>query len=77
MGHRYFSHVMIAYFVGLLGAFLANLFGITINGVKGQPALLYIVPAILITFVVEARFRGQLDMFWTTPLTEIDTESES
>ena len=69
--HTYFLTVSLFYFIGLLGAFLANLFGLTVNGVQGQPALLYIIPAIVFSFQILACARGDLKLFWSNSLEAI------
>ena len=51
-------------------AFVANVMGWTINGVQGQPALLYLVPCTLIPFTVSALVRGgtsELMDLWNGP----------
>lgn len=42
--YPYWTVGVVGYVVGLLLAFLANTLGFTIFDVKGQPALLYLVP---------------------------------
>lgn len=73
--HAYYLPVCVAYFVSLAGAFVVNVLGIRINGVAGQPALLYIVPGIVGMFVVLAKCRGELSLFWKHPLGEIDARA--
>jgi hypothetical protein len=55
-----------AYAIGLMLAFLANVFEWTINGVQGQPALMYIVPATLSCFIGLAAARGDLRAIWSS-----------
>jgi hypothetical protein len=55
----YFTPVMFAYMVGLVGAFVAN----DITGL-GQPALLYIVPATLGAVILTGLQRGELGRLW-------------
>ena len=49
--HSYYIPLVIAYSLGLFMTFVANIRGWTVNGVKGQPALLYLVPFTLGCFV--------------------------
>ncbi|GLI59228.1 hypothetical protein VaNZ11_001072 [Volvox africanus] len=56
----YFTPVMFAYVLGLVGAFIAN----DITGL-GQPALLYIVPATLGAVVLVGVQRGELRRLWS------------
>uniref|UniRef100_A0A7S3LP66 PA domain-containing protein n=1 Tax=Aplanochytrium stocchinoi TaxID=215587 RepID=A0A7S3LP66_9STRA len=70
--HRYFFPVCIAYFLGLLVTFFANIFQWTINGVRGQPALLYLVPFTLTTFILLAKRNGELHLFWKHSLDELN-----
>ncbi|GIL46276.1 hypothetical protein Vafri_3295 [Volvox africanus] len=56
----YFTPVMFAYVLGLVGAFIAN----DITGL-GQPALLYIVPATLGAVVLVGVQRGELGRLWS------------
>ena len=53
-GVGYFPLLCIGYCVGLSLAFLANAMHWTINGVQGQPALLYLVPCTLIPITIQA-----------------------
>jgi signal peptide peptidase-like 2B len=52
------------YSVALCLANLANLYELTIAGVKGQPALLWINPLLIIPTILIAKSRGQLGEFW-------------
>merc|ERR1712146_522315 len=52
------------YSVALCLANLANLYELTIAGVKGQPALLWIDPLLIIPTILIAKSRGQLNEFW-------------
>ncbi|GIL71574.1 hypothetical protein Vretifemale_2115, partial [Volvox reticuliferus] len=56
----YFTPVLFAYVLGLVGAFIAN----DITGL-GQPALLYIVPATLGAVVLVGLQRGELGRLWS------------
>jgi len=60
----YFPVLCFGYLIGLIFAFLANMYEVTINGVKGQPALLYLVPCTLGPAVLLAWHRGELKMLW-------------
>lgn len=60
----YFVLTVVGYAVGLMLALMANYLGITINGVRGQPALLYLVPCTLGLVVVVAACRGDLGDMW-------------
>jgi hypothetical protein len=60
----YFALLSVGYAVGLCCAFLANAFGLTIAGVRGQPALLYLVPCTLLPLVIAAVCRGDLCTMW-------------
>ncbi|GLC34018.1 hypothetical protein PLESTM_000144600 [Pleodorina starrii] len=57
---KYFTPVMFAYVLGLVGAFVAN----DVTGL-GQPALLYIVPATLGAVVLTGVQRGELGRLWS------------
>jgi len=61
----YFAVVSVGYAVGLMLALLANLFGLTFNGVRGQPALLYLVPCTLLPVIGAAFRRGELARMWS------------
>jgi len=65
-GSPYFPFLIIGYAVGLLLAFGANYFEITINGVHGQPALLYLVPCTLGLHLVLSWKKGELSEQWGT-----------
>ena len=43
---------------------LANLYELTIAGVKGQPALMWIDPLLIIPTILIAKSRGQFHEFW-------------
>ena len=70
----YFVITGIGYAVGLLLAFLANIFRISINGVRGQPALLYLVPSTLGPLVVVAMRRRELGKLWRGPFKDKESE---
>jgi signal peptide peptidase-like protein 2B len=55
------------YKFGLFLAFLANTVGFTIFDVKGQPALLYLVPCTLGPMALYALIRGELGYLWDGP----------
>ena len=63
-GSPYFGWLMLGYGVGLSLAFVANVLRITINGVQGQPALLYLVPCTLIPLLVLGHFQGDFGKLW-------------
>jgi signal peptide peptidase-like 2B len=65
-GSPYFPFLIIGYAVGLLLAFGANYFEITINGVHGQPALLYLVPCTLGLHLVLSWKKSELSEQWGT-----------
>jgi hypothetical protein len=60
----YFALLSTGYAAGLSLAFVANALGWTIAGVRGQPALLYLVPCTLLPLVVAAALRGDLSTMW-------------
>ena len=60
----YFSLLSLGYAAGLSLAFIANALGWTIAGVRGQPALLYLVPCTLLPLVLAAALRGDLCTMW-------------
>lgn len=60
----YFFTGYIGYCFGLLFAFIASSSGFEINGVRGQPALLYIVPLMLIPVFIVAKMRGDVQILW-------------
>eukprot|EP00941_MAST-03F_sp_MAST-3F-sp1_P000392 g392.t1 len=60
----YFPHLLCWYGVGLMMAYLANYLHITINGVQGQPALLYLVPCSLGPLFCLSKMRGELHLIW-------------
>jgi len=71
--HAYFLPACIAYFCGLLLTLLANLFGLNFSTeVKGQPALLYLVPFTLLTFTGLAWCRGDLHNLWNYSFDELE-----
>merc|ERR1711865_826235 len=63
-GTTYFPWHVLGYAIGLLLAFLANYFGVTINGVRGQPALLYLVPCTLGVHVALSYWKSELEEQW-------------
>ena len=56
----YFPWICLGYATGLMVTFMANIFRWTINGVPGQPALIYLVPFTVCTFRFIAWRRGEL-----------------
>eukprot|EP00667_Euglena_gracilis_P004680 EG_transcript_4707 len=65
--YPYWTVGVVGYVVGLLLAFLANTLGFTIFDVKGQPALLYLVPCTLIPLTLLALVRGEFMVMWEGP----------
>jgi hypothetical protein len=63
-GVPYFGWLMFGYGAGLSLAFVANVLGITINGVRGQPALLYLVPCTLGPLLALGRIQGDFKALW-------------
>ena len=63
-GVPYFGWLMLGYGIGLSLAFVANVLGITINGVRGQPALLYLVPCTLGPLLLLGRIQGDFKALW-------------
>ena len=76
-GVGYFVVLLAGYAVGLLLALLANMLGLTINGVRGQPALLYLVPCTLGPLCILARQRGEFAVLWSPPSKAGEEETES
>ncbi|EQC25590.1 hypothetical protein SDRG_16560 [Saprolegnia diclina VS20] len=63
--HSYYVVLCVAYAAGLLAA---NVMSIVLQQyVAGQPALMYIVPAMLGTIFVRAKASGDLDVLWDGP----------
>ena len=52
------------YAIALCLANLANIYQLTIAGVKGQPALMWIDPLLIIPTIIVAKARGQYTEFW-------------
>jgi hypothetical protein len=63
-GGTYWLVASLGYGAGLALALLANAYNITINGVQGQPALLYLVPCTLGAVAGRAYLRGELSRLW-------------
>ena len=61
----YWGWAVIGYGLGLGITLAANVYGWTFNGVHGQPALLYLVPAVLGALAYRAFLRGQLGPLWS------------
>lgn len=76
-GHAYFVVLLVGYGVGLALAFLFNMLGITINGVQGQPALLYLVPCTLGPLLVMSWCQGEFRELWDGPNFSGDEEYAS
>lgn len=74
--HRvgYYPVLVPSYAFGLFLAFLANTLHLTINGVSGQPALLYLVPCTLGPAVLMAWYRGELEVLWNMGSSEHGTD---
>lgn len=70
----YYAIVSVGYAVGLMLALLANLIGLTFNGVRGQPALLYLVPCTLLPVVLVGVSRGELGRMWSEDALEADED---
>ena len=68
----YFPALIIAYACGLITTFAALLLDFTIFNVKGQPALLYLVPFTVGTFMAVAKCRGELSDVWNVRWSEED-----
>ena len=60
----YFLWAVIGYGVGLLVTQAANVYGWTFNNVQGQPALLYLVPGVLLTQIGRALACNELSAMW-------------
>lgn len=71
----YFLISFIGYCFGLLFTFIAIVVGFEVNGVRGQPALLYIVPCILIPCLIVAHSRKQLNGLWNGSLLKFSSKT--
>jgi len=60
----YFPILVIMYAVGLICTFAALLLDFTILNVKGQPALLYLVPCTVGGFYLASKLRGEFSEVW-------------
>ena len=58
------AHLCFFYAIALCLANLANIYQLTIAGVKGQPALMWIDPLLIIPTIIVAKARGQYTEFW-------------
>jgi signal peptide peptidase-like protein 3 len=58
-----FQHAMVGYFMGLVGAFVGNFLS-----AHAQPALIYLVPAVLLAIVSRALAVGRLQDVWAGPV---------
>ena len=65
VGIGYAPILWIGYGVGLMLAMVANDQGWTVAGVRGQPALLYLVPSTLLPCICVAYWRGELSELWS------------
>jgi len=78
-GVGYFSCAVVGYAIGLAITLAANAYGLTFNGVQGQPALLYLVPGVLGALLLRACTRSQLAEVWTgssLPSSSLDEDSD-
>ena len=64
VGGGYFAASVLAYAAGLSMALAANSLHLTVNGVQGQPALLYLVPCTLGAVWWRGWRRGELRALW-------------
>ncbi|KAJ8552641.1 hypothetical protein ON010_g9908 [Phytophthora cinnamomi] len=65
LSRGYFCAATSAYAVGLM---VANVMAIILrNVVAGQPALMYVVPTMLITVLSLAKINGELEVMWNDP----------
>lgn len=60
----YYPWAVGGYGLGLFITQCANAYGWTFNDVKGQPALLYLVPGVLLTQLARAMLCGELSAVW-------------
>uniref|UniRef100_A0A7S0Q5W2 Uncharacterized protein n=1 Tax=Coccolithus braarudii TaxID=221442 RepID=A0A7S0Q5W2_9EUKA len=74
--HSYWALSVVGYALGLLLALLANTLHITVNGVAGQPALLYLVPCTLGVVAARAHLKGQLPLLWSGSLLDLPLSCE-
>ena len=69
----YWAVAAVAYTVGLCITLAANIYGITFNGVQGQPALLYLVPCTVGGVFLYSVCRNEMHQVWHgTPLLLMD-----
>mmetsp|Transcript_19627 Transcript_19627/g.66230 ORF Transcript_19627/g.66230 Transcript_19627/m.66230 type:complete len:371 (+) Transcript_19627:2204-3316(+) len=61
----YWGAASAGYLAGLACALAANMYHLTINGVQGQPALLYLVPLTTGPVSLLAHLRGELPRLWS------------
>jgi Flp pilus assembly protein TadB len=59
-GHPYFTTCIVAYGIGLLMAMVASMVM-----EMGQPALLYIVPSVLLPVYLLSKSRNESSAFWS------------
>jgi len=74
--NSYWSLAVFGYLLGLLMALLANMFHLTVNGVEGQPALLYLVPCTIAAVAARAYALGELRAIWSGASLELRTVDE-
>ena len=60
----YYPWAICGYGVGLMVTQAANVYGWTFNNVQGQPALLYLVPGVLLTQIGRALACNELSAMW-------------
>ena len=72
----YFAPCVLAYAIGLGMALAANALRITVNGVQGQPALLYLVPATLGAVWWRAMRRTEVPALWHGSMLEPASSSD-
>ena len=74
----YFTSTSIAYILGLSSAFLANIFQLNFSTkVQGQPALLYLVPFTVFTFIGVSLYRGDFHDLWNLSVEEVEKKWNS
>jgi len=63
-GGCYWAAAAIAYAIGLAITLAANIYGVTFNGVQGQPALLYLVPCTVGAVFAVSACRNEVHQVW-------------
>ena len=72
----YYAWAVVGYILGLTVALCANAFAWTINGVDGQPALLYLVPGVIGSQLIRSALRGETGSLWKgEPLPQPPTDT--